>query len=197
MTSGRTDLPSYKLKQTQCRKPNLKTIKRSNKISEASNLPIVLNLNPRSLYQKLDEFQTLIEQTDAGFCCISKRWDRSHVPGGRLLSDLIDIDGYQLVQNVVQRRKKGGKPAILANTNMFHIKELSPDVITVPVDIEAVWALLTTQNSFSCMKFKKIVVASLSTQPQQKDLSSLTISLKPSMCCAQNMGLFWLEISRD
>ena len=107
VTSGRTDLPSYKLKQTQCRKPNLKTIKRSNKISEASNLPIVLNLNPRSLYQKLDEFQTLIEQTDAGVCCISERWDRSHVPGGRLLSDLIDIDGYQLVQNVVQRRRKG------------------------------------------------------------------------------------------
>ena len=108
----------------QHKKGNLKTLKRNNKISEASNLPIVLNLNPCSLYQKLDEFQTLIEQTDPGVCCISESWDRSHVPGGALLSDLIDIEGYQLVQNIVQRKKTGGKPAILANKNMYHVKVL-------------------------------------------------------------------------
>ena len=113
------------------------------------------------MYQKLDEFQTLIEQTDAGVCCISETWDRSHEPGGDLLSDLINIEGYQLVQNIVQRKKNGGKPAILANKRLFHIKELSPDVITVPVNIEAAWALLTPKNSFSSSKIKKIVVASL------------------------------------
>ena len=74
---------------------------------------------------------------------------------------MINIEGYQLVQNIVQRKKKGGKPAILANKRLFHIKELSPDVITVPVNIEAAWALLTPKNSFSSSKIKKIVVASL------------------------------------
>ena len=107
VTSNRSEVPSYQFNQVQHKKGNLKTLKRNNKISEASNLPIVLNLNPRSLYQKLDEFQTLIEQTDPGVCCISESWDRSHVPGGALLSDLIDIEGYQLVQNIVQRKKKG------------------------------------------------------------------------------------------
>jgi hypothetical protein len=85
----------------------------------------------------------------------------SHVPGGTRLSDVIDIDGYQLVQNIVQRKKKGGKPAILVNRNKFHIKELSPDVVIVPVNIEAVCALLTQKNSFSSQRYKKIVVASL------------------------------------
>ena len=98
--------------------------------------------------------------------------------GGALLSDLIDIDGYQLVQNIVQRNKKEGKPVILVNRNMFHIKELSPDVITVPVNIEAVWALLTPKNSFSSSKFKKIVVASLYyTSSTKRLILSLTSAL--------------------
>lgn len=57
--------------------------------------------------------------------------------------------------------RKGGKPAILVNRNKYHVKELSPDVITVPVNIEAAWALLTPKNSICSLKFKKIVVASL------------------------------------
>ena len=107
MTSNRSDVRSYKSGPSQYKKGYLKTIKRSNKISEASNLPTVINLNPRSLYQKVDEFKTLIEQTEAGVCCISESWDRSHISGGKRLADIIDIDGYQFVQNVVQRKRKG------------------------------------------------------------------------------------------
>ena len=101
--------------------------------------------NPHSLYNNQAQFCTLMEQLDTGVCCISESWNRSHC-GGTQISDLIQIEGYKWVQNVTQKKRRGGKPAILINENMFHIKELCPDIITVPVGVEAVWALLTPKR---------------------------------------------------
>ena len=113
------------------------------------------------MYNKVDEFKTLISQTDASLCFISESWDRSHVQGGSRLEDTIKIEGYRWVQNIVQRRKKGGKPVMLINENMFYIKEVCPDLITVPVGVEACWAVLTPKNCFSQSKIKHIAVASV------------------------------------
>ena len=44
---------------------------------------------------------------------------------------------------------------------MYHIKELSPDIITVPIGVEAVWALLIPRISTSGSSIKQIVVASV------------------------------------
>ena len=38
----------------------LHTIKRSNKLLEALSLPTIVNLNPRSIYNKVDEFHTFV-----------------------------------------------------------------------------------------------------------------------------------------
>ena len=187
ITSNRPDVPSYLTKPINRSKCNLVTIKRSNKIVEASRLPVVLNLNPRSFYNKADEFETLIEQLDTGVCCISESWDRSHVFGGTLISEIIKIDGYRWVQNVAQRKKKGGKPAILVNEKMFHIKELCPDVITVPIGVEAVWALLTPKNLPPNSRIKQIAVASIyysSTQTRKDDFLD-HISQAYSTLCAK------------
>ena len=129
VSHDRSDQPSFVNQPTKYNKRNLITVKRSNKILEASSLPVVLNLNPRSLYNKQTEFRTLIEQTEAGLCCISETWDRSHLAGGAAISDLIDIEGYRWVKNVVQRKRKGGKPAILVSEKDFYIKELSPTLL--------------------------------------------------------------------
>ena len=56
----RPDKPSYSEKLIKKDRNNLVTIKRSNKLLEASSLPIVVNLNPRSLYNKSDEIKTFI-----------------------------------------------------------------------------------------------------------------------------------------
>ena len=37
-------------------KNNLTTVKRSNKLMQALNLPTVMNVNPRSIYNKANEF---------------------------------------------------------------------------------------------------------------------------------------------
>ena len=120
----------------------------------------MITLNPRSLYNKQSNFCTLIEQTEADLCFVSESWDRSHVRNGELLSDLIQISGFKWIKNVCQRRSAGGKPAILIKEKDFFIKELCPDVITVPVGVEAVWALLTPKAA-SNRKFKHIAIASV------------------------------------
>ena len=56
------------------------------------------------------------------------------------------MDGYKVVKKVLQRKGKGGKPALFINEQNYYIKELSPDIITVPPKIEAVWALLTPKG---------------------------------------------------
>ena len=92
--------------------------------------------------------------------------------GSRRISDVLDMDGYTWVQNIVQTTKKGGKPAILANNKLFHIKALCPDVVTVPVGVEAGWALLTPKNRKSGSKITKIAVASVyysSSQTKKSD----------------------------
>ena len=128
-----------KVHRTQNRR-NLVTIKRNNKLVEAANLPTVVMLNPRSLYNKKNEFNTLIEQTEAGLCFVSETWDRSHQTKGLKLPDLINIEGYKWIQNVVQRRRRGGKPAILVSERDFTYVELCPDPVTVPPNVEMVWA---------------------------------------------------------
>ena len=142
-------------------KRNLITIRRNNKILEATNLPTIVSLNPRSLYNKQSNFKTLVEQTDTSVCLVSETWDRSHSKSGKLISDVIDIDGYRWVKNICQRKRRGGKPAILINEREYHITELCPDLITVPVGVEAVWALITPKCKQANTKIKHIAIGSI------------------------------------
>ena len=54
---------------------NLTVIKRSNKIVEALNLPKVLNLNPRSIYNKIEEFVTFVTEENVDLICMSESWE--------------------------------------------------------------------------------------------------------------------------
>ena len=181
----RPDVPSYSNQPIKYPKRNLITVKRSNKVLEASTLPVVVNLNPRSLYNKQEEFCTLIEQTEASVCCISESWDRSHVTGGSLISDRIQMDGYRWVKNIVQRKRKGGKPAIFLKEKDYHIKELCPEVITVPINVEVVWVLLTPKKLNVHSKVKNIAVASVyysSTQTRKSEFLDHIAQAYSTLC---------------
>ena len=133
-----------------------KTIKRNNKLLTAVQLPVVVNLNPRSIYNKRDEFRTMMEQLSVGVCFISESWDRESLG----IEDAIAIEGYRVIKNVLQRKRKGGKPALVISESNYLIKELCPDVITVPPNIEAVWALLTPKSGGSKSNIRHIAVCS-------------------------------------
>ena len=139
------------------RTPVRKVIKRNNLFLHAINLPSVMNINPRSIYNKVDEFLTLVEQYESDLIFMSETWDRVHQP----LENLIQLENYRVITAVNPRNFKGGKPALIINEEKFFIKPLNPELITVPDGVEAVWALLTPKDSKPNTQFSHIAVASI------------------------------------
>ena len=115
------------------RVPVRKTIKRNNVILQSMELPVVMNLNPRSIYNKTEDFYVLLEQYQAEVICISESWEREDLP----LKELLELEDFEVLTNVKQRDFKGGKPAILVNKEKYHVKSLCPEPITVPEGVEA------------------------------------------------------------
>ena len=72
---------------------NLITIKRSNKLIQALNLPKVLVLNPRSVYNKLLQLKTFIVEHDIDVVCLSESWEREDLP----LNKVIQIENYEII----------------------------------------------------------------------------------------------------
>ena len=105
-------------KSINTRQPVRKVIKRSNKVLEATNLPTFMLLNPRSIYNKYQEFWTMMEQMEIDICAISESWDREDLP----LEEILEKEGYRVLKNVSQRRGKGGKPALIIKEEKFIIK---------------------------------------------------------------------------
>ena len=148
---------------------NLKVVKRSNKIGQALSLPKVLNLNPRSLYNKVEEFVTFITEENIDLTCISESWERENLK----LDEIISIDDYEVISNVFQRKGIGGRPAIVVNNKKFQVENLTQSVIEIPWGVEAVWALLTPKNSTSASKIQKIAVGSIYCKPNSKKKTAL------------------------
>jgi hypothetical protein len=143
--------------QCEKRKPVRKVIKRNNLALNAIDLPSVMNINPRSVYNKVNEFLTLVEEYESDLIFMSETWDRVTQP----LENLIQIEDYRVITAVNPRNFKGGKPALIINEEKYTIKLLNPDPITVPDGVEAVWALLTPKNAKPNKQFSHIAVASI------------------------------------
>ena len=139
------------------RLPTRKTIRRNNIVLQSMELPVVMNLNPRSIYNKTEDFYVLLEQYQADVVCISESWERDDFT----LKELLDLENFEVITNVKQRDFKGGKPAIIVNKEKYHVKKLCPEPITVPVGVEAVWALITPKLLSKRSKAKYIAIASI------------------------------------
>ena len=84
--------------------PNKKT-KKSNKIYEALYLPTLCNINPRSVYNKLDEFHTFVKEEQLDCIFMSESWERDYLT----LDKVIKLDDHIVISNVSQRSGKGGR----------------------------------------------------------------------------------------
>lgn len=148
------------------RKKSNITIKRSNKAVAALNLPTVVNLNPRSVYNKVNEFHDMMDQYEVDLCLMSESWERDNLS----LREIITLENFDVVTNVVQRQNVGGKPAIIVNSNKYFVQPLCPEPITVPVGLEIVWVLLTPKDCQSnrSHNIKKIAAASIYSKPNSR-----------------------------
>ena len=140
-----------------------------NKVKEALILPTCMNLNPRSIYNKIIEFITFIKEHQVHCVFLSESWERPEFS----LDQLIDIEDYKVISNPHQRKGVGGRPALVVNTQFYHIKNLTNTLITIPWGCEATWALITPKNVTSASKIQKIALCSLYCKPNSKSKTKL------------------------
>ena len=105
---------------------------RSNKVGQALQLPTVMNINPRSVYNKPEELQALITEEQIDCVFLSESWERSELTLEELLDDL--NDDFRIISNPFARSEgtTGGRPAIIIKKEKYNIKNLTNTVINIP-----------------------------------------------------------------
>ena len=139
------------------RVPVRKTIKSDFLYQEVKILPSIMNINPRSIYNKVNEFLTLVDQYQTNLIFLSETWDRVEKP----LDTIIELDEHKVYTAINPRNFKGGKPAIIVDESKYNVQPLSPDPITVPDGVEAVWLLLTPKLRKANKHIKHIAAAAV------------------------------------
>ena len=150
-------------------KSNLKVVKRSNKNIQALSLPTLVNMNPRSVYNKIDEFHTFVRQEEVDVVFLSESWERQNLP----LSQIMNLEDHTVISNVSQRKGTGGRPAIIANHSKYQVQNITNTVIQIPWGVEAVWCILTPHGASNDSKVQKIACCSIYSKPSSKRKSLL------------------------
>ena len=143
--------------------------KKNNRVAQALDLPTLCNLNPRSIYNKIDEFNTFVKEEQVDVVFLSESWERDYLT----LDQIIQLEDHTVISNVSQRTGMGGRPAIVANKEKFHIQNLTNTLIQIPWGVEAVWCVLTPKNVTHDSKVQKIACCALYCKPNSKRKSLL------------------------
>ena len=118
-------------------------------------------MNPRSVYNKVEQLKLFIEEKEIDITFISESWERQEQP----LESVMEIENYVIISNPFLRKNPGGKPALIVNTLMFNVEKPS---INVPWGVEIVWAVLTPKKVTNSSKIKKLIVASFYSKPSSR-----------------------------
>ena len=98
-------------------------------------------MNPKSCYNKINEFKAFVEDEEVDILFMSESWERE----SKTLQDIIKLDDHIVISNVHQRRGVGGRPALIVTKISIQFRTLH-SVIQVPWGVEVVWALVTPKN---------------------------------------------------
>ena len=160
---------TYKPSNKAQNKTNVITIKRSNKLMQALNLPTIMNVNPRSIYNKKQEFHKFVEEESIDCIFMSESWERPENP----LNDIINLPNHTVISNPHQRKGVGGRPALIINNSKYHIRNLTQTLIEIPWGVEATWAIISPKEVTNDSKIKRIALCSLYSKPDSRKKSLL------------------------
>ena len=143
----------------------------SNNFESAINLPKVLVLNPRSIYNKVTQLKCFMKEEDIDLCLISESWERPNEP----LETVIKMKDFCIISNPHQRAASisGGRPAILANNEKFIVDNITQSLVVIPWGVEAIWCLLSPKNITNSSIIKKIAVCSFYCKPGSRKKTKL------------------------
>ena len=68
---------------------------------QALSLPTLCNINPRSIYNKIDEFHEFVKEEQVDVIFISESWEREHLS----LDKMIHLEDFVTISNVSQRKR--------------------------------------------------------------------------------------------
>ena len=139
------------------------------KVNQALNLPVICNINPRSIYNKQNEFETFVEEENCDLILMSESWERDYLT----LDQLIHLPNHTIISNVNQRRGTGGRPAIFANNQKFNVENITNTLIQVPWGVEAIWCILSPKNTTNDSEIQRIVCCALYSKPDSRKKSLL------------------------
>ena len=112
MFSQAGNVENVKHSKNKVKSSNITTVKRSNKLCQALNLPKIINVNPRSAMNKLEKLKDFIEEESIDVAFVSESHEREDFK----LENIENIlPGFKVISNVYQRREKGGRPALIVN----------------------------------------------------------------------------------
>ena len=142
---------------------------KSDKYFQALNLPVLCNMNPRSVYNKIDEFHEFVTEEEVDVIFLSESWERENLT----LDQIINLEDHEVISNVNQRIGAGGRPAIIANKKKFDVQNVTNTLIQIPWGVEAVWSILTPKNVTHDSKIRKIACCALYSKPDSRKKSLL------------------------
>ena len=166
-------------------------IKRSNKIFQAFNLPKVMNLNPRSAMNKVEELKTFIDEESIDVAFISESHDREN----KRLEDHFDLENYKVISNLYQRQEKGGRPALIVNTEKYNVQDITNTLIDIPWGVEVTWAILSPKNVTSDSTVQNIVLGSIYSKPNSKKKTATLDHIAETynfLNAKYGRGLYWI-----
>ena len=91
-----------------------------------------MNVNPRSAMNKLKELKSFIDEQSIDVAFISESHDRQN----KKLEDHFDLENYKVVSNIYQREGKGGRPALIVNTENYHVEDITNTLISILWGVE-------------------------------------------------------------
>ena len=138
-------------------------------MNQALKLPSVMNVNPRSVYNKLEDFHTLVEVEEIDCVFMSESWERPNEP----LESIIQLPDHTVVSNPHQRDGTGGRPALIVNHKKYHIRNITQTLVKIPWGTEAVWAILTPKGISRDNKIQRIAVCSFYSKPNSRSKTQL------------------------
>ena len=128
-----------------------------------------MNLNPRSVYNKIDEFHTFVEQEEVDVVFMSESWERNNLT----LEKIVHLENHTVISNVHQRVGMGGRPALIVNKKKYDVEDLTNTLVNIKWGVEAVWCLLTPKQITRASKVQKIACAAIYSKPHSKHKSDL------------------------
>ena len=189
----RAKIKMYRNTRKKMQNRNLVVLKMLKNVFQALHLPKVLNLNPRSAMNQVEEIKTFLEEEEIDVGFISESHDRE----SKRLEDHMIIPTHTIISNLYQRniKEKGGCPAIVANKDKYTIENLPNTSINIPWGVEVTWALLTPKNVPKDSIIKKIFLVALYVKPGSKKKTVTTNHIAEVYNCLNTKygkGTFWI-----